>query len=190
MDYWDSLLNGSDTVGALFRDRGTGAPVSEWTVKVVRLPQDPTEMRKPQRYGSILPQSSARPQKRHIINAPLGVHSSLFGAPYGGQRDIDLYGVNERLSKRQKLHESSQLDQSDPDRPIRSREDYNQGLLVSSQSSRRQGSPVHQVDDSQRSPKNKRNEIALVLNIHRLPASLIGLLRTQPLWYSYLFDYH
>ena len=156
MDYWDSLLDGSDTVGALFRDRKESAPISEWVVKVVRLPPDSAELRNPQRYGSILPGSSARPRKRLRDQSTDRECGSLHRVPYGGERGTERHESTARSSKRQRVQEPSQLDTFASDRPIRSREDFDEGLYDSSRSFRVYGSPVHQVDDSQRSPKSKR----------------------------------
>ncbi len=157
-DYWGDVLDASDekeytlTVGHVFKERGN---ISDRTVKVVQSPPDPNELRNPQRYDSILPDSSARPRKRSLGQSLHGPLSSLRDAGYDGVWGSEPFDSSERSSKRQKM-QTRPFDEFESDRPIRSCENFEEGLYISSQSSARRGSPVHQVDDSQRSPRNKR----------------------------------
>ena len=158
-DYWDTVLDASNeagdalTVGEVFKD---SAQLIDRTVKVVQLPPDSNDIHNPHRYESILPDSSARPRKRHLDQSPLGSCSSLRDVTYPDDRGSQPLESNGRSNKRQKTQASRPFGQLDSDRPIRSLEGFVKGLCTSSQSSARRGSPVHQVDDSQRSPLNKR----------------------------------
>lgn len=151
------------TVGYVFQE---GTNISDRTVKVVQSPPDPNELHNPQRYGSILPESSARPRKRLLglfLSAP---RNSLHDTAYTGNREAGTFEGNGRSHKRQKAHDSRLYSGHDSDRPIHSREGFEDGLYTSSQSSGRHASPVHQVPDSQRSPKKKRGlKLSLPLRI-------------------------
>lgn len=156
-DYWDNVLDASDEredtlrVGHVFKET---ADISDRTVKVVQLPPGPYELRNTERYGSILPDSSARPRKRLLGQSLPGPRSSQRDATNDGVWESEPLDSSERSYKRQKMQPRA-FDDFDSDRPIRSREN-DEGLNISSQASARRGSPVHQVDDSQRSPRTKR----------------------------------
>ena len=140
-------------MGYVFQE---GTNLSDRTVKVVQSPPDPNELHNPQRYGSILPESSARPRKRllgHSLSAPC---NNLHETTYTGAREAGTFEGNGRLNKRQKTHDSRLYGGIDSDSLLVSREGVEESLYVSSQSSGRHASPVQQVLDSQRSPRQKR----------------------------------
>ena len=140
-------------MGHVFKDDRT---IEDRTCKVVQLPPTPEELRNFQRYGSILPESTARPRKR-LLDQPLPSSSkSLRSAAYDSAQESEPSESNGRPYKIQKTHNSRLYGKNDFDRPIRSREGFDGGLYISSQSSGRNGSPINQVADSQRSPRNKR----------------------------------
>ncbi len=157
-DYWGDELDASDTnedalrVGHVFKETEN---ISDRTVKVVQSPPNPYEQYNSYRYGSILPESSARPRKRLLDQFLPGSRSSPRDVAYDGGWESAPFNSNETSNKRQKTH-ARQFNEMNADRVIRSREGFDEGLYISSQSSVRRGSPVHQVDDSQRSPRNKR----------------------------------
>ena len=142
------LLDMDDTVGAIFDDRAdfpdrlSGKEVLPTSiVQIFRYPPDPTEIANVQRYGSLMPESSARPRKR-----PLVVSSPSEGRyPRTSIEGLDDGQLSSAQNKRPRTHGTSVnnslgLDRTPP-RPV--------------EESGTQGS-IHQVNDSQRSPLNKR----------------------------------
>ena len=63
-DSWGSTLDLTDTVGDVFDDRSSSGDILTSICKVVRYPPNPAEISNPTRFTSLLPESSARPQKR------------------------------------------------------------------------------------------------------------------------------
>ena len=150
-----------DTVGAIFDDRAdfpdklTSQQVLPTSiVQVYRYPPDPAEVRNIQRYGSLMPESSARPAKRPIAD--------LDRVPQNSQFTIDsIEGVDDGNSqatfvapnKRQRTHEPHKSNLHDLLRLSQMREQ--QGESLQSQKVRNEG-PLYQVEDSQKSPTGKR----------------------------------
>ena len=141
------ILNMDDKVGDFFDDRGTSKEVPITSIVLIRrFAPDPTELQNLQdirRYGSLMPESAARPRKRPLPDALQDRH---------GSSGILRAGLPNRPEKRQRIQDTERI--SNPDRPILSREDAVGGYHIS-QASGTEGS-VHQVIDSQRSPGKQR----------------------------------
>ena len=63
-DSWGGTLDLTDTVGDVFDDRSSSGDILTSICKVIRYPPSPAELHNPNRFTSLLPESSARPQKR------------------------------------------------------------------------------------------------------------------------------
>ena len=70
-DFWGSTLDLTDRVGDIFNDRSSSGDIHTSICKVVRYPPEPAELYNPQRFASLLPESTARPQKRPPPPPPL-----------------------------------------------------------------------------------------------------------------------
>jgi len=146
------VLDLEDTVGDTFDDRDANGNNRLSTVKVLRYPPTAEELNNPQRFSSLLPESSARPKKR-----PITSHSSNARDRLQHLTSIEDWGTGrlDGANKRQKTQDSLIEGILDPDQPIPSHEGQGVEGHHSSQPSGTQGS-VHQVYDSQRSPPRKR----------------------------------
>lgn len=162
-DYWNGALDTDLTVGEIFDDRAGGEDIKNSIVKVFRYPPDPSQLQNDLRFGSVLPESSARPRKRSPGHFSQSVRNMLLDVTCPNNREPNLYTSSGRANKRQKTQEFRSLQPFDSDRPVLSREGLEEGFHVSSQSSGRRGSPAHQIDDSQRSPARKRSFSILAL---------------------------
>ena len=119
MDDRNSLLDLSFTVGDIFDDKGNGSDASTSIVKVVPFAPDVQDLSRHQRFGSILPESSARPQKRSFGN-----HDHAIARGFGDLADLGSWAAEQHqgTNKRQRIHETKVNECLDPDRPVRSRE--------------------------------------------------------------------
>lgn len=178
LDGFDCVLDVKEfTVGEIFEDIGT-SKIEKSMVKVVQiLPERPEEL-SPRRYESVVPDSTARPQKR-----PLDVNG--YNGRSSFRDDVCLEGVElrrhsygyDRLNKRQRVEGYARDREVDPDRPLRSRE-RDQGEMSNSRPwAERNGSPIQLVEDSQRSPINnirnrKKPKIKYVLFLAKLNLEL------------------
>lgn len=116
-----------ETVGAYFDDRRdpdnkslSTEPPSNSIVRVYRYPPDPEELRSTIRYGSLLPESTARPRKRPHANSFQLPRDSLLAVASVEDRDSNLTNKARALpSKRQRtqeaqLNEAFSSGQTDP----------------------------------------------------------------------------
>lgn len=149
-DHYGSVLDTTETVGDIFDDRTGGAELNATSiVRVVRFPPDREELNNPQRFGSIMPESFARPQKRLFSNTQPTVGSNLkeMAIPENleARKMVDSYG---RAIKRQRLQDATASTRFDPDRPVHSRERDLGETPQRRPSSIRQAS-ISQLEDSQ-----------------------------------------
>lgn len=165
-------------VGDLFDDRGTDGNIRNSILEVHRYPPMPDQLETLQRFASLAPTSSARPQKR-----PLELPSQ----PYSSQNlrnihrempSIEVWDGDAEANrpfgtanKRQRTSDSRLERTFDGHQQSRMREEEREGLYHSSQTSGTQGS-IHQVLDSQKSPGKKHP------NPYGTPTSL-SLINTQ-----------
>ena len=148
--YFGEVLAMYDRIGEYFDDRSTddqskddGVPKTSIAL-IHRHPPDPAELHNVRRFGSLMPESAAIPRKRPLTIAQQVHQNGIEGwdpAPRNSMR------------KRQKTQEACQNEDLNihQDEPMWSREEV-AGLCRSSQMSGTQGS-VHQVIDSQKSPR-------------------------------------
>lgn len=160
------LLDMEDTVGAIFDDRADFPdkmssieilPTS--IVQVYRYPPEPQELANIPRYGSLMPESSARPRKRPLtIPAQISRTNDRAIATIEGLDDMQQEENFLEPNKRQRTLEVH------GDRPYglcgkyQSGEALEAGLNRAPQGPGRPGRPgsIHQVDDSQKSPARRR----------------------------------
>ena len=151
--YFGEVLAMYDRIGEYFDDRSTddqskddGVPKTSIAL-LHRHPPDPAELQNVRRFGSLMPESAAIPRKR-----PLTITQHVH---HNGFEIWDPEQPN-GMRKRQKTQQACQNEGLNihQDEPIVSREEGG-GLCRSSQMSCTQGS-VHQVIDSQRSPRMNR----------------------------------
>jgi len=149
-----NVLRGHLRVGDTFKE---SRDISDRTVKVVRLPPTERDLGNPERFSSIAPESSARPNKRALGLHAQSVRNSLRDLVNAedwsarGPRDNQ-----ERAAKRQRTDDVRLRGAFDYDRPLLSSEGPEEDVYQRSSQTAWRGSPVHQVDDSQRSPGMKR----------------------------------
>jgi len=150
--YFGEKLDMNDKVGDIFDDRKSGpnGQVNETSiVKVFRYPPDPRELQNPERFASLMPESTARPHKPVLPNVSQNPRAEQgHNGNYGQWRQS-----NETLgtaSRRQRVYEGAY----NPDRPMISREERGDIPYLSSHPSGTQESR-DQVYDSQRSPPKK-----------------------------------
>ena len=168
-DHYGSVLDTTETVGDIFDDRTGGAELNATSiVRVVRFPPDREELNNPQRFGSIMPESFARPQKRLFSNTQPAIWSNcrevaLPEDSEAGQAS-DGYG---REVKRQRLQDATTSRSFDPDRPVRSRESDRGENPQRRLPPIRQISQLHLTEDSQRmlAPRRKHEFSALRLDL-------------------------
>lgn len=151
------------TVEAYFDDRndtdnkiplGEVPPTS--IVQVHRYPPHPSEIPNVQRFGSLLPESAARPRKRPLTISSQGPPDSLrAAASIEGGDDMHPSGNFTSSSKRQRTHDAFTIGAPYFENAAISREGQTDERPHTSQMSGTQGS-IHQVYDSQLSHANKR----------------------------------
>ena len=148
--YFGEVLAMYDRIGEYFDDRSTddqskddGVPKTSIAL-LHRHPPDPAELQNVRRFGSLMPESAAIPRKRPLTITQQVHHNGFEG--WGPEQPNS-------MRKRQKTQQACQNEGLDihQDEPIVSREEV-VGVCRSSQMSGTQGS-VHQVVDSQRSPR-------------------------------------
>ena len=152
-DSWGSTLDLTDTVGDVFDDRSSSGDILTSICKVVRYPPNPAELSNQTRFTSLLPESSARPQKRPppplFRDAPRLLPSIEETTDQGRQSAFT------QPNKRRKVtREASTRDGNTRAAPL------SQEQLQGSQS-QGQGSE-RQVLDSQASPARSKNIIGSV----------------------------
>lgn len=151
-----------ETVGAYFDDRKepgnkspSDEPPSNSIVRVYRFPPDPRELRNSVRFGSLMPESTARPRKRP--------HTNLFETPRNSLHAVASIEVcNDELpngnfkvpNKRQRINDALPDGISVSDQPTLSQGYAKESNDISSQIIGTQGS-IHQVHDSQGSTAGK-----------------------------------
>ena len=144
-------MRGHLRVGDTFRE---SRDISDRTVKVVRLPPSERDLISPGRFSSIAPDSSARPYKHALGFATQAGRNSL--RDLINTEDWSIKGASDtqgRAAKRQKIDDIRSRRERDYDQPILSSEDVEEHRHDASNQTCRQESPVHQVDDSQRSKR-------------------------------------
>ena len=148
--YFGEVLAMYDRIGEYFDDRSTddqskddGVPKTSIAL-LHRHPPDPAELQYVRRFGSLMPESAAIPRKR-----PLTIAQQVHRNNFEGWDPEQPNSMQKRQKTQQAYHnEGLNVHQ---DEPIMSREEV-AGVCGSSQVSGTQGS-VHQVIDSQRSPR-------------------------------------
>ncbi|KAL9128778.1 MAG: hypothetical protein Q9217_002607 [Psora testacea] len=149
-DSWGSVLDLTDTVGDVFDDRSSNGDILTSICKVLRYPPDPSELHNPHRYTSLLPESSARPQKR-----PLALPAPLFQSAQRPLPGFENWNIDDQnatpgsANKRRKTHDVCPASHHARARMLPPTQLLDQGLLSSSQRTGTQGSE-YQVEDSQR----------------------------------------
>ena len=148
--YFGEVLAMYDRIGEYFDDRSTddqskddGVPKNSIAL-LHRHPPDPAELQNVRRFGSLMPESAAVPRKR-----PLTLAQQVHQYGSEGWDPEQPNGTRKRQKTQQACHNEG-LD-IHRDEPIESREEV-VGVCRSSQMSGTQRS-VHQVIDSQRSPR-------------------------------------
>ena len=154
-DSWGSTLDLTDTVGDVFDDRSSSGDILTSICKVLRYPPQAAELYHSHRYASLLPESSARPQKR-TLPPPVPIFESV----QRPLRSVEMWDGDDGLSsqesanKRRKTHDVRALDDHMQARALPPSQLIGKAILDLSQSAGTQGSE-HQVEDSQRSPQRK-----------------------------------
>lgn len=149
-----------ETVDAYFDDRkdpdskiSFNGPPPLSIVQVHRFPPDPNEIRNIIRYGSLMPESTARPRKRQLTNPAHTVCNGPRAAASIEGRDDELANrTSVAPNKRRRIQEERTTEVSSLRRP--NPLEGNHERNVASQMSGTQGS-IHQVSDSQSSPAKK-----------------------------------
>lgn len=145
------------TVGEVFDDLPGSTDISRSVVKVVRSPPTPGELENPLRFVSLVPESSARPQKRR--------RSQLAAVSWDNQHrgDNAQCWVSDsrikddgRASKRRKIQNLMSHTSLGSDRPTFPSEGLQDGVYNSSQDSVGRLSPKRQIVDSPRPSSRKR----------------------------------
>ena len=156
-------------MGDIFDDRTGGAELNATSiVRVVRFPPDRDELNNPQRFGSIMPESFARPQKRLLSNTQPTIQSSLREMAILEDHETSQFGDGYgRAVKRQRLQDATTSRRFDPDRPVRSRERDHGETPQRRISPVRQASPLHLTEDFQRplAPRREHEFPALNLDV-------------------------
>ncbi|KAG8525368.1 uncharacterized protein KY384_009012 [Bacidia gigantensis] len=114
-DSWGSTLDLADKIGDVFDDRTSSGDIFTSICKVLRYPSDPVELQNAQRFVSLAPESSARPQKRPpppLFNDANRVLPSV--ETFAG---IALDGDTGPSHKRQKIHHEHAHDQRRSQQP-------------------------------------------------------------------------
>ncbi len=163
---YNERLDMEETVGAYFDDRkdpGNQSPSDEppfnSIVRVYRFPPDPRELRNSVRFGSLMPESTARPRKRPHTNLFETPRRSLHPVASIEVCDDELPNGNFQVpNKRQRNNEARPNGMTGSDRPTLSQGYGKEGNDISSQTIGTQGS-IHQVHDSQISTAGKRRSL-------------------------------
>ena len=138
-------------VGEVFEDKATSnADIRTSIVRVIRESVPVAERQNPQRDASVAPNSSARPQDRRLGNASNRISSDINWRALQPTEDA------ERTVKRQRLNEITSGDFQDRDKPLTSCETIISAKIIGLSQRSRYDSPVHLVEDSQRSPSFRR----------------------------------
>ena len=149
-DGWWELVELNGPVGDVFDDKAAGnANIRTSIVRVIREPVPLAQRQNPQRQASVAPSSSARPRKRPPENVPNNVSSNVNWQASRSAEDVD------RAAKRQRLNEITSDDFQDRDHPLMSCEASVPVPGNAFSQTSRHYSPVHLVEDSQRSPLSK-----------------------------------
>lgn len=170
---YGETLDMIETVGAYFDDRkdfgdklATNEVPPTSIVQVFRYPPDPSEHMNHQRFGSLMPESTARPRKRPLAVFTQDSPNSPRAAASIEERDDELpHGTFAAANKRQRTYDGRVYGSFNPDQPGVSREDQQEGTRILSQTSGTQGS-IHQVFDSQIAPGRRRTSAGYLL-VHR-----------------------
>ena len=157
-----------DIVGAIFDDRAaflsqsSGEQIlSTSVVKVYRYPPDPTELANIQRYGSLMPESSARPRKRPLtMSNALPQRDQLVMASVEGVGEVRSDGSFTTPSKRRRI-DGMRVEESSPFEPRRQGRSSIADQFRNSEERGTQRS-IHQVYDSQTSPAKGSKSSALL----------------------------
>ena len=155
-----NALRGHLRVGDTFRE---SRDISDRTVKVVRSPPTEQDLGNPERFASIAPESTARPQKRthhHEQTVRSRLHDLVNAEDWSVRAPRDGY---ERAFKRQKTGDASLGDNHGRDQLLPSSEGSGDVIYQTSGLLNSHYAPVHQVDDSQRSPA--RHRLSPILNL-------------------------
>ena len=110
LNYWDSIQDGPLTVGDCFDNPSSSGDISNSVVKVARFRPTARELEDPQRFESIIRESTARPQKRlyeHLTKLCARNSSSKAGCEAGDGVDWDsgqLIDSHTVSNKRRKVH--------------------------------------------------------------------------------------
>lgn len=173
-DSWGSTLDLTDTIGDVFDDRSSNGDILTSICKVIRYPPNPAELHNPTRFASLLPESSARPQKRPP--PPLFRDAPRFLPSIEETTDQDRQSAFAQPNKRRKItREASTRDGNA--RAVTS----SQEQLQESQSQRERSE--RQVLDSQTAPARSKNILSSVpqsLNVasdgisYGTPSSLVN----------------
>ncbi len=146
-----------ETVGAYFDDRKdpvntltSDEPPSNSIVRVYRFPPDPRELRNTLRFGSLMPESAARPRKRPHATLVQSSRNHVHAVASIEECDDQLPNSYFKVpNKRQRTNEASRSDQ-----PMLSQGYGKEGIHIDLQTGGTQGS-IHQVYDSQDSTTGK-----------------------------------
>ena len=151
-------------MGDLFDDRGADGNIRNSILEVHRYPPSPDELQTLQRFSSLAPTSSARPRKRplelpsqsYLSQTSRDTHRAIPSIEEGDSETERPFGtpVKRRCMDDPRLNKRIAADQS-----LGMSKEHGGGPHHSSQASGTQES-VHQVPDSQRSPKKKRTSQA------------------------------
>lgn len=112
--FYNERLDMGETVGAYFDDRRdpdnkspSTEPPSNSIVRVYRYPPDPEELMSSVRYGSLMPESTARPRKRPHADSSRTTQDSLLAVASVEDRDDNLPNKARAVpSKRQRTQEA------------------------------------------------------------------------------------
>lgn len=159
---YNERLDMEETVGAYFDDRKhpdnkspSDEPPSNSIVRVYRFPPDPRELRNIIRFGSLMPESAARPRKRPNGSLVQNSQSSLHAVASIKECGDELPNKNLSIpNKRQRTNEARLNEATRSVQPMLSQGYGKGGVHISSQTNGTQGS-IHQVYDSQGSTAGK-----------------------------------
>lgn len=147
-------------VGDLFDDRGADGNIRNSILEVHRYPPSPDELQTLQRFSSLAPTSSARPKKRPLEMPSQSYHSQtsqdahrvILSIEEGDAETERPFGT---AAKRPRMDDPRLYKRIAADQSLAMSKEHGGGPHQSSQTSGTQES-IHQVPDSQRSPRKKR----------------------------------
>lgn len=156
-NYWGYVLDMPLTVGEVFDDLPGNTDISRSVVKVVRSPPTPGELENPLRSVSLVPESSARPQKRRLTQLAAASWDNQHRGE-NAQCWVSDGRINDdgRASKRRKIQNLIPHTSLGSDRPTFPSEGLQDGVYNSSQDSVGRLSPNRQIVDSPRPSSRKR----------------------------------